>query len=245
LPDTPTFDLEAAIRLFIELKGSPEILINSPAIRTLDSIELASVGFELQTSPEALAVSERLLKERLAVDTGPSSEIARNQLTVCLIGQGKFAEARSLILDQEPDVRRLDIYGAFNYAMAEWADSRCLPVEAFGRVISLHLKAVVAQRNANYHQCMAIAFWAIGDLDSAFKESRQGYDSLLRIQGAAFSCWSYLRVDPGRFLRDIADMDRMFNGQKVIPAYMSRAGVTDLSDPAPRSRSDAAERREG
>jgi MinD-like ATPase involved in chromosome partitioning or flagellar assembly len=245
LPDAPNFDLEAAIRLFIELKGHAEILLDSPALRGLQPAELASVCFELEASPEALSVAQRLLEEKLVTGAGAASGFARNQLTICLIGQGKFAEAKSLILGHEPDLRRLDIYGAFNYAMAEWADARSLPVELFGAVISSHLKAVVAQRDANYRQCIAIAFWAIGDLDNAFKESRRAYDSLLGIQGAVFSCWSYLRVDPGRFLRDIADMDRMFNGQKVIPAYMSRAGISDLGNHGPSSLRDAAEPREG
>jgi tetratricopeptide (TPR) repeat protein len=240
LADVPTFDLEAAIRLFIELKGPTQILVESPAIRALDSSELASVCFELETSPQTLSVAERLLRTKLAAEVGPPTGLARNQLTICLIGLGKFAEAMSLMIEGEPDLRKLDISGAFNFAMADWAERRCLSEELFGAVISLYLKVATTQRNANYHQCMAIAFWAIGDLDNAFKESRQAYDSSLRIQGAVFSGWSYLRVDPGRFLRDIAEMDRMFNGQKAIPAYMSRAGITDLADSGPRSVRDAA-----
>jgi MinD-like ATPase involved in chromosome partitioning or flagellar assembly len=239
LSDAPTFDLEAAVRLFIELQGPPEILLDSPAIHALEVGDLAGVCFELEGSPETLNVAEKLLERMLASGTELSG-LARNQLTICLIGQGKFAKAKAQILGQGPDADALDIYDSFNYAMAEWADTRRVPIDRFAVVVSFHLKTA-GQREANYHQCVAIAFWAIGDLDNAFKESKQAYDLLARIQGGAFSCWSYLRVDPGQFSRDIADMDRMFNGQPVIPAYMVRAGIDSLVDLPQRSLSTGTE----
>ena len=239
LSDAPTFDLEAGVRLLIELRGAPEILLDSPAIEALDTGDLAAVCFELEASPETLNTAEKLLERKAAFETAASG-IAGNQLAICLIGQGKFAKAKAQILRQRSDFRALDIYESFNYAMAEWADSRCVPIELFGAVVSFHLKAI-AQRDANYHQCVAIAFWAIGDLDNAFKESKRAYDSLARIQGAGFSCWSYLRVDSGQFFKDISEMDKMFNGQRVIPAYMIRAGIDSLADQAPRALSTGME----
>lgn len=242
LPDAPIFDLEAAVRLLTDLNGPAEILLDSPAVDRLNTGELVSVTQELQSDLETLPVAEKLL-ERKGQSAGPGYTLARNQLVICLIGQGKFEQAKKQILGQESEARGLDIYDTFNYAMAEWADTRRVPKDLFGRVVSLHAEAASPQ-GTNYHQCLAIAFWAIGDLDSAFKESKRAYDSMARIQGGSFSCWSYLQVEPGRFFRDIADMDRMFNGQPVIPAYMVRAGVDSLVDLRRRSLPTGTEPKE-
>ena len=229
LPEAPAFDLQAAVRLLIELNGPAEILIGSPAMTALSNLELVAVSEELQSRPETLFVAERLIESKLIPDSSGYT-LVRNQLTICLIGQGKFAQAKTLLLEKGSEPTSFDIYDSFNYAMAEWADSRHVRADLFSAVVSWHLKAA-SPTGTNYHQCVAIAFWAIGDLDNAFKESKRAYDSIARIQGGAFSCWSYLHVEPGRFFRDIADMDRMFNGQPVIPAFMVRAGVHDLVDP--------------
>ena len=238
LPEAPTFDLQAATRLLMELNGPTEILIHSPAVRALDDEELVSVCEELQSKPETLVVAEKLFEQKLLLG-GSAKDLASNQLVVCLIGQGKFAQAKIQLLAQGSELDALDISERFNYAMAEWADTRCVPWEPFSKVVSLHLKSA-GQRSANYHQCIAIAFWGIGDLDNAVKESKRAYDSMARGQGSGvFSCWSYLQVEPGRFFRDVAEMNRMFNGQPVIPAYMVRAGIESFV--GPRERSSPAE----
>ena len=85
-----------------------------------------SVTQELQSDLETLPVAEKLL-ERKGQSAGPGYTLARNQLVICLIGQGKFEQAKKQILGQESEARGLDIYDTFNYAMAEWADTRRVP----------------------------------------------------------------------------------------------------------------------
>jgi MinD-like ATPase involved in chromosome partitioning or flagellar assembly len=224
LPEAPYFDIEAAARLLIELGGEPELLLQSPAVASLEGPELAALSYELQTSTQNLPIAEELLKRKLRSQTA-SPELVQNQLALCLISQGKFADAKSLILSTTGDFNKLDLSDTFNYAMAEWGNSQRLPTEIFAAAIALHLKSP-SSKGPNYHQCIAISFWAIGDLERAFEQSKSAYELMGGTHGASFSCWSYLRVDVPRFYRDIAAMDRMFNGQPVIPEFMTRAGIT-------------------
>jgi MinD-like ATPase involved in chromosome partitioning or flagellar assembly len=218
--DASSFDLQLAVRLLIELHGDISVVLESPCIRTLDLAGQLAIARELDSAPETLPTAEKLMRRLKADSQDPGRKIS-TELTLCLIGQGKFKEAMSEISPHRPSVADLDIYDAFNYAMAEWAGTQRAPADLFGRVVSLHNEK--PKQGPNYHQCVAIAYWAIGDVDRAFEQSKEAYE--YRGPHETFSCWSYLWVEAPTFLADIAEMDRMFNGENVIPAYMSRAGI--------------------
>lgn len=222
--DGSSFDLHLAVRLLIELKGNVQVLLESPSIRSLDVPGQLAIAQELDASVETLPISEKLLR-RLQGEYENDARI-RTELLLCLIGEGKFVEAMSV--SSTPDRQTLsshhpDIQDVFNYAMAEWAETRTVPKDLFSRVISLHGHGPA--NGPNYHQCIALAYWAIGDLDRAFEHSKQAYEWMARIQSENFSCWSYLWVSPGRFFSDISEMDRMFNGEDISPRYMTRHGT--------------------
>jgi tetratricopeptide (TPR) repeat protein len=240
LNEAASFDLQLAVRLLVELDGPMNVLIESPAITRLEIMELAgAICQELESRPNDLPVAEVLLRRALvSTPTSSAAWFASNQLVICLIGEGKFAEAKIEILRVQPEHDTRDIYNRFNYAMAEWAETRCAPVELFQYVLSLHnekasatdigREKVTSRLGANYHQCLSIAFWAIGNLSASLDQVERARESV-RVQGASFSCWSYLYLNPDQFLKDLSEMSDMFNGKGTIPAFMVRAGVTSLA----------------
>jgi MinD-like ATPase involved in chromosome partitioning or flagellar assembly len=220
--DASYFDLQPAVRLLIELRGDVDIVLSSPSIKSLELPGQLAIARELDSEVETLATSEKLMRRLRAEHPDVSSAIG-TELTLCLIGQGKFKEAMSEISPHRPDVAGLDIYDAFNYAMAEWADTRTVPKDLFARVVALDTGK--SRPGPNYHQCAAIAYWAIGDLDRAFEQSKKAYEWIGRGSAETFSCWSYLWVDAPKFFADVTEMDRMFNGGDATPTYMTRAGI--------------------
>jgi MinD-like ATPase involved in chromosome partitioning or flagellar assembly len=225
LSEAAAFDLQVAVRLLVELKGDATVVAESQAIDALDPHDRRPIIQELESSPETLLAAERLIQRIL--DTSVSDEILslfRCELMLCLIGEGKFAQALVQVSPHEPTPDDLDMYDAFNYAMALWAETSVIPFDWFRQITSLH-SSKSGRHGANYHQCIAIAFWATGELDKAFQQSKEAYETMARMPDRSFSCWSYLFVETDKFMRDIGEMDRMFNGQPVLPEYMVRAGL--------------------
>jgi hypothetical protein len=106
--------------------------------------------------------------------------------------------------------------------MAEWAATSNVPRDLFDTVVQLD--RVTPRDDANYHQCLAIANWAIGDLAAAERRVQQA-ETLARSQPAdrgtlIFSAWSYLRVERAVFIDDLAELKELIQGSTIRPRFM-------------------------
>ena len=195
---------------------------DSAAVKALRFPERLQVAAELRWSRDFLPLGESILRE-LLTDRGRTVEehdSVRNLLILCLIGQRRFREAMQLNSPVRPEVGVLSIQSAFNYAMAEWGDTGAVPRDLFRRVVELD--AAGASRDApNHNQCLAIASWAVGDLSHARERVNRARRQIGAPPRREFSAWRYLEVTPAVFEKDLDEVMRMFDGEAILPAFMT------------------------
>lgn len=229
LSDVPVFDLTVATRMLVRLGASdPETLSSSPAIAALNGPGAIEVAKELETKTDTLPAAERILRAALHKERqGSTVQDVRSELMLSLIGQGKFQDAMSLIGTSRPHPQDLDIYDGFNYAMAEWGQSMVIAADFMDRVLEID-RDRPPSNNPNYHQCIAIASWATGEIEKARERSETALRLMQTRQDTAFSAWSYLYVTAEQFIEDIRSMNEMFCGKQILPGFISRTHASKV-----------------
>lgn len=227
LPNVPSLDITVALRLLRRVEPSAVGTVMRSAI----ALDGASVDFELtkelEASTETLPIAEKLLR-RWDDSTALAGEKAliRNELVVCLIGQGQFRQAKDLCAQGRVNPNDFDIDDSYNYAMSEWALTDSIPLAFLQRVFVIHSKRQQPSTDPNYLQCIAITAWALGDSSTAMIYlSNAG----LRVHSGGnsiFSTWSYLTVSPDDFMREVNEMRALFMGKPGLPQFIMRARQT-------------------
>jgi MinD-like ATPase involved in chromosome partitioning or flagellar assembly len=118
----------------------------SPALVALTPEDRIAVAHRLQWTrlgqEEAVVILNDVLS---ATQITPEVQMrAQNELMLALIGLSRFSEAMRVVSTSRPEPAALGIQIAFNYAMAEWGETRRPPVDFFqledcramGRLIS-------------------------------------------------------------------------------------------------------------
>ena len=203
----------ALVRLFSvvvenDVAFLPDIfaILDAKGIEPNDRYYIAS---QLEVRREALpAIAEFLWPLGLSEDRFQKS--ARSEISLCFIGQRRFVDAKEFILSGDKVPSELGIQDSFNYAIADWGETRRIPVELFARVVALDAEAPQQQPGANYLQCLALANWAAGRIDTSrlFVEKSR---SSLNGPDLQFSAWRYLRVKPEEFLKDLDSLNAMIS----------------------------------
>ncbi|MYC24318.1 MAG: hypothetical protein F4X56_00195 [Gammaproteobacteria bacterium] len=136
-----------------------------------------------------------------------------NELGLIYISSGKFKLARewfySVIEKGEYDIRT-----AFNFAVAHWGEMGECSESAFKKVIDLHESEPEDEdfiEDANYLQCIALAYWASGDPTKGLEFAEHTEFAIEKYE-RTFSCWRYLYVSDREFLKDISEMKKFMNG---------------------------------
>lgn len=206
------------VRKAIWLLGldSPD-LAKLPAVTTLSHKARLLLASEMERKG-AVNASIALLRGILTSDPGALiHERVVAKLSLALISLGAFREACDLL---RPAADTVGIANAFNHAMATWGNDGKVPRELFERVVELD-ETDHDDEDANYLQCMAIAYWAIGRLDMAMAAAQRAKRVAARIQRPTFSCWRYRTVPTGQFLEDTDGLIAMIHGdENVFPQYM-------------------------
>jgi len=191
-----------------------------PAIAALDDSEVLELCEDLlDTDEKSLPVAESLLRSRNAASNEASREL-RTALQLNLIGQGRPAEALSLMNDLRSSPDQLEQREAFNLAMAIWGAEYNICVPLFQRAVDQHEDGAVRSSSPNYAQCLAIAHWAIGNKEGANRWLSTARQRIMSRSGSAFSCWRYFTVDPSRFLNDLDEIERLISGQSIEPKFV-------------------------
>ena len=206
------------VREAIRLSGldSPDVA-RLPAVTTLSHKARLLLASELERNG-AIHANVALLRQILASDPDALiHEQAVAQLSLALISSGDFQEACDLLRPADDTV---GIASVFNHAMATWGYDGKIPREQFERVVEMD-ETDHDDESANYLQCMAIAYWAIGQLDTAMAAAQRAKREADRIPRPTFSCWRYRTVPTGQFLEDTDSLIEMIHGdEKVVPRYM-------------------------
>ncbi len=198
--------------------------VESPAIAslsTLDRINLAhDVFFETPMLRDAALRILIAVTEDPELEVQPSQE--RNDLVLVYIATGQFNAAIDL-LDYER-IEDVDIRTAFNYAMASWGARGSTDTQAFNAVIQLYEAQDESDRlsDANYLQCIALAYWVIEDTVQATEYVNEALEAV-DPHGQTFSCWRYCNVSASEFKKDIGEMIEYFSGNILMtPPFISK-----------------------
>jgi len=189
------------------------------ALKGIDADDAVYIASQLEMSREAFPAVETFLKHVSAEDD-LARERTRGQLSLVLIGQRKFCEAKETILDGgSKSPQDLDIQDSFNLAVAMWGEEQKIPRELFTQVIALDQRKPMTNPDGNYVQCLAISNWAAGRIEAARDLARQ-CRSKLNESRPQFSAWRYLRVTSQGFLQDIQAMYSMIDSGEGKPAII-------------------------
>jgi MinD-like ATPase involved in chromosome partitioning or flagellar assembly len=222
MADIASFDLAVAIRLLREVAPdqAAQMLSSAPALR-LVPFDLPLVR-ELETSLDTLPICEKLLRRWIVqVNNARLLKGLQTELALCLIGQGRFGEAKEELTRGLINPNDLGMTDAFNLAMVEWALKGAIPREYVERVMALHGERPPFN-DINYLQCISLCAWALGDPSTAMIYLSKAGVRVFAGAGTSFSSWSYLVVPPERFMQEIDEMRALFRGENVEPIFIRR-----------------------
>ena len=141
-----------------------------------------------------------------------------------LIGGGCFREAAEAL---EPGANK-DISDAFNYACARWGVDSSPSPQLFSVAISLASADELDKRDANYDQCIALAYGVIGNTAEALRLLGVSRKKATNLPVNVFSCWRFLHARSADFLADLDEMERQIaSGTPLVPAFLVKASVED------------------
>jgi cellulose biosynthesis protein BcsQ len=223
---TTYLDVLEIVRMLILHKSAlVELLPTSSALRSLDPAMRYEAAWELFTQREQLPVAEAILRE-LLIDTRLPSHLrgqVHTALALALIGQQKFSAALETIGDLGPrrEHTYTDMPEAFNYTMAQWGHTGVLDRDLMRQVVNA-AETGPPPSLPNIHQCLAIAYWVLGDMERANRELNRARQLVMANPRPEFSAWHYLRRQPQAFLRDLDALERMIAGEDVRPAVLAQ-----------------------
>jgi tetratricopeptide (TPR) repeat protein len=214
-------DLVRAIEILE--KVAPDKLLGVPQSRAFQSIRFGVclwIANEMKTCRQGLEASLRLLSRyredpKLSVN---ESNLVRSSVMLSLIGLSRLDEAMQLFGRVRPAVEDLGIHDCFNYAMAEWGTSGTPPIDMFDRLVCMDQKCPWGD-TPNYHQCLAIAYWAARDKGTSLNRLQKARDRISETPKPEFSCWRYMQVSPREFNDDCNTLERLIAGESVVPAF--------------------------
>ena len=200
--------------------GADEEVIGFPAVASLEADGRIWLASQFERSGQALH-SVAVLRQVLRKDVDAHiQEWATEELATVLIGTGEAEEARELLGTQDP-VEEMSIRHAFNYGMAVWGCTGKAPREPFEQVVELNESEEDDELGANYLQCMAVAYWMVGNTDLALDFARRARLEARSTLLPTFSCWRYKTVSTGDFVQDTDNIVKLINGdQTVVPPFV-------------------------
>ena len=200
---------------------SPDVA-SLPAVTSLDHEARILLASEMERNGNMQATVAML---RQVLDSNPDAatrEWAVTQLSLALIATGECQEACDLLGSGGAKVEAMDVSRAFNYGMALWGSAGSPPQEMFERIVELNDADRQNDKGANYLQCMAVAYWAIGRLDAALDFAHRAKAEADRSLRATFSCWRYRTVPTQQFLEDTDGIIAMIRGHAgSTPQFMA------------------------
>jgi hypothetical protein len=99
--------------------------------------------------------------------------------------------------------------------MAIWGKTGTPARDLFQQVLDRrHERTVV---DPNFLQCLALAYWVVGEKDQALRQLAGARVLITAEGGETFSAWRYREVPPAQFSEDLDALERMINGEKLKP----------------------------
>lgn len=196
---------------------------DAPALTALDDdARVWIAGRVSRTAEEAVAARHMLRPLLLGGSLSRDARTAaRRALSATSIALGRFAEAIEVMQSEAADVDSMEIDFAFNYGMALWGEQGEVARGPFERVIRLHDSGGGLSGSPNYFQCMAVSYWAVGELEVAQTFVEKAKLQMATEGGRQMSCWRYLEVGASDFETDTDEILTLIAGDRnVLPRFM-------------------------
>ncbi len=211
----PPMVREAVSRLALLDACLPSKIAESTAVTSLeldDKRWLAQTFNRTRDDVEvAVAIWEKIL---CTSDLSPDlRDNAKHHLGLSYMGLGRCSDAARIFRSEGQSIEELSIPYAFNYGMAMWCVRKAVETETFQRVVDLDRSDSHKDKIPNYLQCMAIAYWAVGDNGAAIEYLERAQRAVSGYRGRSeFSCWRYLQVSAKSFEADLDDIRALIDG---------------------------------
>ena len=193
-----------------------------PAVATLDADDQISLATTLSRVGEL--DRSRIILEGLLDDSNRSKsdhDEARSELAVVCISLGLFQSAIDLLIHRYKSVDQMQIRDAFNFSMAVWGNEGRVASSPFVRVVQLESSDSSESDGANYLQCLAVANWAIGEIETAVRYAKRALNEA-ETERQIFSCWRYQTVRKPEFLEDLEEIMGLIGGDdSLLPRFIS------------------------
>lgn len=145
-----------------------------------------------------------------------------DDLVLTSIGCGEWEKAIEILnMCGHPDK---EIRDSFNLAMAVWGQEKIPNLSLFRNVIRLHDMREEGGKDspsANYHQCVAIAYIVLSDINNAIERLDESMRIAKKNKNEIFSAWRYYYVTASQFIDDLENIKRIVESDnKPIPKFM-------------------------
>ena len=221
---------EAVGRLVRMEAAVPREIGQSTAVTALDSDDKFWLANSFDSTRAHLPIAVVLWEHILAAsELEESVSVAgRHELGMAYMGLGRCSEAARMFRKEGQTIEDMRIVQAFNYGMALWGVNGTPEDSTFQHVVDLDRSASGGRRDANYLQCMAIAYWVLGDSDAAIACVKESQGELSSLRGRlVFSCWRYIEVEATDFEEDLQNILALIdNGNAPTPRFMTE-GVSE------------------
>ena len=221
----PPMVREAVGRLARMESSLPNELVQSTAVTSLEIDDKFWLADSFNHSREHLPIAVSLWEQILGVSDLPADrcEAVRHFLGTSYMGSGRCSDAARMFRKEGQDIFDMDIRDAFNYAMAMWCVNGAVETETFQHVVGLDQSDSQKVKDTNYLQCMAIAYWTLGNDEEAIDYLERAQASLRALRGRTeFSCWRYLQVTARIFEADLEEIRALIeNGSSPMPRFMA------------------------
>ena len=196
LPNLPLPVVEIAVRMLrkVAVNDLGEVS-KSPAVKALAPEDRTSVT-DMVTWNRGGLVASLEIATSIVTDPAASADVKRGahvDQIFALIGLGRFVEAMDVSVSAYPRLEEMPLPFAFNYAMAEWGKTDEASRISFARAVDRQSEGEKTSRSlkANFHQCLAIAFWAVADISAAEYQLSMAEQTITEWKRPAPSCWRY------------------------------------------------------
>jgi MinD-like ATPase involved in chromosome partitioning or flagellar assembly len=190
--------------------------VDIPSMDYADDATIIRVAATLRVSMDGLQLSRTLLERAISRPDSDADGRLKQELALSLIGLREFSEAADILCNSDEGIAESsDISRVFNGAMAIWGRDQIPPLKTFSRVLEIG-GGYRGMDNANYHQCMALAAFVVGDTAAA-ERSLSDAKSALGGPARVYSCWSYTEVSRVRMSEHLKEMKAQADLGEIRP----------------------------
>ncbi|MFW6114613.1 MAG: hypothetical protein ACOC7K_02635 [bacterium] len=90
----------------------------------------------------------------------------------------------------------------------------------FARVVQLE-DSEDKQPGANFQQCLAVSYWALGEMEKAQLRLENAIEKARKIRKSEFSCWRYQEVSRDEFIKDCNEIGELIVSGKGQPRFFT------------------------